>query len=175
MTDPGIDWIYDVDGDDDETVPVLFMDYFVDPDEDDDDGDRAGVGRHQQPHPKPQFVATDSPDFRLMWAKFRQSGMSQEQFKAGLTHATSKLLAGGAKWTVSTGTETTSYPRALVALRDRLLFADAKGTLTLRDTADGREVLTAKLEPLAWDGAAATPGQLFVTTSTGRILCLGAK
>lgn len=101
--------------------------------------------------------------------------VSQEQFKAGLTHATSKLLAGGAKWTVTTVGETASYPRALVALRDRLLFADAKGALTLHDSATGRATLTTKLEPLAWDGAAATPGRLFLTTSTGRVLCLGAK
>ena len=101
--------------------------------------------------------------------------VSQEQFKAGLTHATSKLLAGGAKWTSPTGTETTSYPRALVVLRDRLVYADAQGKLTLRDTADGRETLTTKLEPLAWDGAAATPGRLFLTTSTGRVVCLGGR
>ena len=69
----------------------------------------------------------------------------------------------------------TGLTSAQESSKRRLLFADAKGALTLRDTADGREVLTAKLEPLAWDGAAATPGQLFVTTSTGRILCLGAK
>ena len=32
------DWVWDVDGDDDETVPVLFMDVFFEH-EDEDDGD----------------------------------------------------------------------------------------------------------------------------------------
>ena len=98
-----------------------------------------------------------------------------EQFKAGLAHASSKLLAGGARWSVGTGGETASYPRALVALRDRVLYAEPGGALSLRDAADGREVLRTKLEPLAWDGAAVVNGRLFVTTSAGRVVCFGGN
>ena len=59
-----------------------------------------------------------------------------------------------------------------MVLNDRLFFAEPGGNVTLRDTADGRELARAKFEPLAWDGAAATSGKIFVTTSTGRLLCL---
>ena len=101
--------------------------------------------------------------------------VKQEQLKAGMTHTASRLHANGAKWSLPTGSESASYPRALVVLRDRLLYADPTGTVTLRDTTDGRETDRTKLEPLAWDGAAATTGRIFVTTSTGRLLCLGEK
>ena len=101
--------------------------------------------------------------------------VKHEQFKAGLTHASSKLFASGAKWSVATAGETGSYPRALVALRGRVLYADPNGTLTLRDAADGKELLRTKLEPLAWDGAAAVSGRIFATTSAGRVVCLGGK
>jgi len=101
--------------------------------------------------------------------------VKQEQFKAGLTTTASRLHANGAKWSLPTSSETASYPRALVVMNDRLLYAEPGGTVTLHDSADGREVARAKFEPLAWDGAAATAGKLFVTTSTGRLLCLGGE
>ncbi|MSU27638.1 MAG: hypothetical protein EXS27_06940 [Pedosphaera sp.] len=101
--------------------------------------------------------------------------VKQEQFKAGLTTTASRLHANGAKWSLPTSSETASYPRALMVMNDRLLYAEPGGAVTLRDTADGREVARAKFEPLAWDGAAATAGKIFVTTSTGRLLCLGQE
>jgi outer membrane protein assembly factor BamB len=102
--------------------------------------------------------------------------VTHEQFKAGETHAVTKLLLPGmAKWTAPLKGESESYPRALIALRDRLLYAAPDGKLTLRDIADGKTVLEKKFDPLAWDGAAATPGRVYVTTTSGRIACLGAK
>lgn len=101
--------------------------------------------------------------------------VKHEQFKAGLTHASSKLFAGGAKWSVATAGETASYPRALACAARAGLFAEPGGTVTLRDAADGKELLRTKLEPLAWDGAAAVSGRIIATTSTGRVVCLGAR
>lgn len=99
--------------------------------------------------------------------------VKQEQVKAGLTTTAARLHANGAKWSQPTSGETASYPRALVVINDRLLYAEPSGAVTLRDVADGREVARGKLEPLAWDGAAAIAGNIFVTTTTGRLVCLG--
>ncbi len=101
--------------------------------------------------------------------------VKQEQAKAGITTAAAKLHAGGAKWSIPTGNETASYPRALIAMRDRILYAAPDGTLTLRDAADGKDLLMVKMDPLAWDGAAAVPGRIIVTTGTSRVVCLGAQ
>ena len=101
--------------------------------------------------------------------------VSHEQFKAGLTHAASRLHATAAKWSAPLNGESNSYPRALIAMRGRIFYAAPDGTLTLRDSADGRELAKTKLEPLAWDGAASVPGRIFASTANGRVVCLGVK
>lgn len=98
-----------------------------------------------------------------------------EQWKAGLSHASSKIFEGGARWSVALSGETASFPRALLVTPNRLLYAHPNGTLALHDTADGRERLQRSLEPLAWDALAATPGRVYATTRTGKLLCLGTR
>lgn len=97
-----------------------------------------------------------------------------EQFKAGISHAASKIYHRGFRWSVPTGNESNSYPRALAATRDRLIYAYPSGQLSLYSTTDGRELQRLKLEPLAWDGVAITQGRLVVTTADGKLICFGS-
>ncbi len=98
-----------------------------------------------------------------------------EQFKAGISHASSKIYESGFRWATATKDESDSYPRAMLIVGDRLLYAHPSGDLSLHDLKDGREILKKKLHKLAWDGLAATNGKIYATTSEGQVLCIGAK
>lgn len=98
-----------------------------------------------------------------------------EQFKAGVSHASSKIYESGFRWSQPLNGETESYPRAMLIVGDRMLYASPNGDLSMRDLKDGRELLKKKLPKLAWDSLAAVPGKIYATTSDGQLLCLGTK
>jgi outer membrane protein assembly factor BamB len=69
------------------------------------------------------------------------------------------------------------YPGWIEAmvLAGETLFVYADQKLRVYDAADGRLLRTTDLERPVWDGFAAAQGRLYVSTSEGRVLCLGAK
>ncbi len=98
-----------------------------------------------------------------------------EQFKAGVSHASSKIYESGFRWSQPLSGETDSYPRAMLIVGDSLLYAAPTGDLSLRDIKDGLELQRKKLPKLAWDSLAAVPSRIYATTSDGQLLCLGSK
>lgn len=87
--------------------------------------------------------------------------------------STQKLQTHHAKWVVASPDNKTRLNRAMVVAGDRLVIATAKGTLVFHDVNSGEKLEEMKLEPIAWDGLAAAGGRLFVTTTSGKLICFG--
>lgn len=74
-------------------------------------------------------------------------------------------------------TWTQPYPgwiEAMVWAGDRL-FLCAKGKLRIYSTADGRPLGERDFEKTVWDGLAAANGRLYVSTMSGKVVCLGSS
>lgn len=99
----------------------------------------------------------------------------QEERIAKAAFAINKIHGAGAKWEVDSQDSRRGFNRAMLVAGDNLFTAAANGSLTVNATADGRKVAEQKLEPVCWDGMAASGGRLFVSTQSGKVLCLGAK
>lgn len=98
-----------------------------------------------------------------------------EQFKVGLSHASSKIYESGFRWAIATKDEGDAYPRSMLIAGDRLIYAHASGDITLHDLKDGREISRLKHTKLAWDSLAATSGKIYATTVEGQVVCWAAR
>lgn len=87
----------------------------------------------------------------------------------------SQRLAEKAAWTrkVIEG-ESSATIDALSLAGERLYLADSSGRLAVVRAEDGRVVAEKSIPQPLWDGMAVACGRLFVTSSDGQLLCIGA-
>jgi len=101
--------------------------------------------------------------------------LTPEDEKARLRFSTVKLFRGASKWTVPSDDSQNHLNRAMLVAGKNLFTVRASGLLTIRSVASGKVILERKLERAAFDGLAASKGRLFVSTASGKIICLGGK
>jgi len=98
-----------------------------------------------------------------------------EDQKARLRFSTLKLFRKAPKWIADSGDSSHRLNRAMLVAGGNLFTARSSGLLTVRSTCSGEILAEHKLERAAFDGLAAAGGRLFVSTSSGKVLCLGRK
>jgi outer membrane protein assembly factor BamB len=98
--------------------------------------------------------------------------VSLEDEKAGAIHAVNKIFALGTRWTSASADTKTSVNRAMLVAGEHLFTVTPKGLLTVHRVEDGRAVGEIKLDLPAWGGLAAANGRLYVSTTSGKIICL---
>ena len=112
---------------------------------------------------------------------------SQEGRKGGKPFRTYRV-AEGAKWTVDPftpaeekdkpykkGTQLFNDVHAMaLAGNDRLYAAHKDGRLKVFDTSNGKVLAERQVPSPIWDGLAIAKGNLFLSTRSGELLCLGA-
>jgi outer membrane protein assembly factor BamB len=101
--------------------------------------------------------------------------IAPEDEKARLRFSTLKLFRMAPKWTVPSDDSQNHLNRAMLVAGENLFTVQASGLLTVRSVSSGKVLLVRKLERAAWDGLAAVDGRLFVSTTTGKVICLGRK
>jgi outer membrane protein assembly factor BamB len=98
--------------------------------------------------------------------------VSKEQTDSGMWTATSRFLEKGAKWAVDSEETKVAFNRAMLVAGEHLFTVTPKGQITIHRTADGQRVGELRLDTPARDGMAAAGGRLFVSTVTGKVVCL---
>jgi len=101
--------------------------------------------------------------------------VSPEDEKARLRHSTLRLFRMKPKWVVPSGSNERHLNRAMLVAGRHLFTITPRGTLTVRSTENGKKLAEKKLDLAAWDGLAAARGRLFVSTVSGKVICLGGK
>jgi len=79
------------------------------------------------------------------------------------------------KWTVPSGDSERHLNRAMLVAGGNLFTIGDSGVLTVHSTESGKKLVERKFERVAWDGLAAANGRLFVSTTAGKVICLGRK
>jgi len=89
----------------------------------------------------------------------------------------SHRLAEKAKWSVDVFDPQASNQTiaAMVLASDRLWIAGSDGDLRVLSADDGKLITKQNLPAPLWDGMAIANGRLFVSTTDGKLLCLGGK
>ena len=101
--------------------------------------------------------------------------VSLEDEKAGAIHAVNKIFDVGTRWTSASADTKTSVNRAMLVAGEHLFTVTPKGLLTIHRTEDGRAVGELKLDLPAWGGLAAANGRLYVSTVSGKVICLAGN
>jgi len=101
--------------------------------------------------------------------------VSPEDEKARLRYSTLRLFRAGPKWTVPSGDSERHLNRAMLVAGENLFTVTDRGVLTVHSTDSGKKLTERKLAPAASDGLAAANGRLFVSTVSGKVICLGGK
>ncbi|MBI1372739.1 MAG: PQQ-binding-like beta-propeller repeat protein [Phycisphaera sp.] len=84
-------------------------------------------------------------------------------WKAPIADAAAKDVAKGAA------------VQAMVWAGDRVYVALSDGHVQIRSTADGKVVASQTVAPPLWDGLSIANGRVYLSTTDGRVLCLGDK
>ena len=109
-----------------------------------------------------------SKPFNTDWVR-----VSEEDAKARLRHSTLRLFRMGTKWAVDSADNWRHLNRAMLVAGGNLFTVTPRGVLTVHSTEDGRKLAEMKLETAAWDGLAAANGRLYLSTVSGKVICLG--
>lgn len=101
--------------------------------------------------------------------------VTKEQADAGLFTATSRFLQKGAKWSVPSEETKLAFNRAMLIAGENLFTVTPKGQITIHRATDGQHLGELRLDTPAWDGLAAARGRLFISTQSGKVICLTGK
>jgi outer membrane protein assembly factor BamB len=120
------------------------------------------------------FHLDDGEKFNAEWFS---KGKIQAEARKGGDLWRSQRLARGAAWSqAAAGWLEPKGTIAALALTPEVLFVTGnKGGQAALSPEDGRLLARTEMPMPAWDGLAALPGRLLVTTQQGQVLCLGPQ
>jgi len=120
-----------------------------------------------------EFTEEEVKQFSTRWMTGWAAGQASRQ---GEMPWRSYRLAEKAKWKVDVLDATSSDQiEALTMAGNRLYLAGSSGGLRVHSAADGRVLDQCELTTPIWDGLAVAGGRLYVSTTDGRVLCLGKR